>query len=82
MRLTGDDQFCRLNNRRRIATRYDRHARNGLAAIALIATVTGGSKDSPTQEENGDVVSPSSPARMLVTRILPWAHVAGESLTH
>jgi transposase len=31
--------FCRLKNWRRIATRYDRHASNYLAAIALAATV-------------------------------------------
>lgn len=31
--------FCRLKNWRRIATRYDRHASNYLAAIALVATV-------------------------------------------
>lgn len=29
--------FCRLKNRRRIATRYDRLARNYLAALALVA---------------------------------------------
>ena len=32
--------FGRLKNWRRIATRYDRHASNYLAAIALVATVT------------------------------------------
>jgi transposase len=32
--------FCRLKNWRRIATRYDRHAQNYLAAIALVAVVT------------------------------------------
>ena len=32
--------FCRLRNWRRIATRYDRHANNYLAAIALVAAVT------------------------------------------
>ena len=31
--------FCRLKNWRRIATRYDRHASNYLAGIALAATV-------------------------------------------
>lgn len=31
--------FCRLKNWRRIATRYDRHASNYLAAIALVAAV-------------------------------------------
>lgn len=31
--------FCRLKNWRRIATRYDRHATNYLAAIALVAAV-------------------------------------------
>jgi transposase len=31
--------FCRLKNWRRIATRYDRHAINYLAAIALVAVV-------------------------------------------
>lgn len=31
--------FCRLKNWRRIATRYDRHATNYLAAIALVASV-------------------------------------------
>jgi transposase len=31
--------FCRLKNWRRIATRYDRLARNYLSAIALVATV-------------------------------------------
>lgn len=31
--------FCRLKNWRRIATRYDRHATNYLAAIALVATI-------------------------------------------
>jgi len=31
--------FGRLKNWRRIATRYDRHAQNYLAAIALVATV-------------------------------------------
>lgn len=32
--------FCRLKNWRRIATRYDRLARNCLAALALIAVAT------------------------------------------
>jgi transposase len=32
--------FGRLKNWRRIATRYDRHAQNYLAAIALVAVVT------------------------------------------
>jgi transposase len=32
--------FCRLKNWRRLATRYDRLARNYLAALALVATVT------------------------------------------
>ncbi|WP_449255494.1 IS5 family transposase [Bosea sp. (in: a-proteobacteria)] len=32
--------FCRLKNFRRIATRYDRLARNFLAAIALVALAT------------------------------------------
>ncbi len=32
--------FCRLKNWRRVATRYDRHAANYLAAIALVAAVT------------------------------------------
>ncbi len=32
--------FCRLKNWRRIATRYDRHADNYLAAIALVAAFT------------------------------------------
>lgn len=31
--------FCRLKNWRRIATRYDRHAANYLAGIALVAAV-------------------------------------------
>lgn len=31
--------FGRLKNWRRIATRYDRHANNYLAAIAVVATV-------------------------------------------
>jgi transposase len=43
--------FGRLKNWRRIATRYDRHAANYLAAIALVATVAewiSGSNESPT----------------------------------
>ena len=32
--------FCRLKNWRRLATRYDRLARNYLAAFALVATVS------------------------------------------
>ncbi len=32
--------FCRLKDYRRIATRYDRHARNFLAAVCLAATVS------------------------------------------
>jgi len=32
--------FGRLKNWRRIATRYDRHANNYLAAVALVAVVT------------------------------------------
>jgi transposase len=32
--------FCRLKNWRRIATRYDRLARNYVAAVALAAIVT------------------------------------------
>lgn len=36
--------FCRLKNWRRIATRYDRHAANYLAAIALVAVVAEWSK--------------------------------------
>jgi transposase len=32
--------FCRLKNWRRIATRYDRLARNYLAGLALISIVT------------------------------------------
>ena len=32
--------FCRLKNWRRIATRYDRFARNYIAALALAAVVT------------------------------------------
>ena len=31
--------FCRLKNGRRLATRYDRLARNYLAALALVAVV-------------------------------------------
>ena len=36
--------FCRLMNWRRIATRYDRLARNYLAGLALIAVTTEWSK--------------------------------------
>ncbi|MBP0445099.1 IS5 family transposase [Roseomonas sp. SSH11] len=32
--------FCRLKNWRRLATRYDRLARNCLASLALIATIS------------------------------------------
>lgn len=32
--------FCRLKDWRRIATRYDRLARNYLSALALVATVS------------------------------------------
>jgi transposase len=32
--------FCRLKNWRRLATRYDRLARNHLASLALIATIS------------------------------------------
>ena len=32
--------FCRLKNFRRIATRYDRLARNYMAALALVAVAT------------------------------------------
>ncbi len=32
--------FCRLKNWRRLATRYDRLARNYLAALGLITAVT------------------------------------------
>jgi transposase len=32
--------FCRLKNWRRLATRYDRLARNYLAALALVAVVS------------------------------------------
>jgi transposase len=32
--------FCRLKNWRRLATRYDRLARNYLAALALVTVVT------------------------------------------
>ena len=32
--------FCRLKNWRRLATRYDRLARNYLASFALVATVS------------------------------------------
>ena len=32
--------FCRLKNWRRIATRYDRLARNYLAALALVALIS------------------------------------------
>jgi transposase len=32
--------FCRLKNWRRLATRYDRLARNYLAALALVALVS------------------------------------------
>ena len=32
--------FCRLKNWRRIATRYDRLARNYLAGLALVATAS------------------------------------------
>lgn len=32
--------FCRLKNWRRVATRYDRLARNYLAALALVAVAT------------------------------------------
>jgi transposase len=32
--------FCRLKNWRRIATRYDRLARNDLAALALVAVIS------------------------------------------
>ena len=31
--------FCRLKNWRRIATRYDRHAQNYLAGLALVALI-------------------------------------------
>ncbi|MFL1464437.1 IS5/IS1182 family transposase, partial [Roseococcus sp. DSY-14] len=36
--------ICRLKNWRRIATRYDRLARNFLAALALVTAVTEWSK--------------------------------------
>jgi hypothetical protein len=32
--------FCRLEDRRRIHTRFDRNVRNFMAAIALAAAVT------------------------------------------
>lgn len=32
--------FCRLKNWRRIATRYDRLARNYMASLALVSTIT------------------------------------------
>jgi putative transposase len=34
-----ENAFCRLKDFRRIATRYDRHARNFLASIYLVATI-------------------------------------------
>ena len=39
-RNTIERLFCRLKNWRRIATRYDRLARNDLASLALVATAT------------------------------------------
>jgi transposase len=32
--------FCRLKDWRRLATRYDRNARNFLSALALAATIS------------------------------------------
>lgn len=40
--------FCRLKNWRRIATRYDRLARNYLAGLALVATVSEWPNESST----------------------------------
>ena len=40
--------FCQLKNWRRIPTRYDRHASNYLAGIALVAAVASGSNEPPT----------------------------------
>jgi transposase len=39
-RNTIERLFCRLKNWRRIATRYDRLARNYLAGLALVSAVT------------------------------------------
>ena len=40
LRNVVERMFCRLKDFRRIATRYDKLARNFLAAVALVATVT------------------------------------------
>ena len=40
--------FCKLKNWRRIATRYDRHADNYLAGLALAAIVIAWAYESPT----------------------------------
>lgn len=40
--------FCKLKNWRRIATRYDRHAHNYLAGLALAAIVVAWAFESPT----------------------------------
>lgn len=40
--------FCKLKNWRRIATRYDRHAQNFLAGLALAAIVIAWANESPT----------------------------------
>jgi putative transposase len=39
LRNVVERTFCRLKDWRRIATRYDRIARNFLAAVALAATI-------------------------------------------
>ena len=40
LRNVIERMFCRLKDFRRIATRYDKLARNFLAAVALVAAVT------------------------------------------
>ena len=40
LRNVIERMFCRLKDFRRIATRYDKLARNFLAALALVAAVT------------------------------------------
>lgn len=40
MRNVIERTFCRLKDWRRIATRYDQHATNYLAAVAIAATIS------------------------------------------
>jgi hypothetical protein len=68
--------YVGLKNWRRIATRYDRHAQNYLAVIALVAVVSGRTKwvrylASKPADDPGDHVLCNAPSPLAQEHIVP-----------